>query len=182
MAFISSDGDQAIYFRPEIGNTFLIGSEDPPCDPQVWVERPDAFNRSITTAQWEAQVYRLARRIQHFGIPHQKRGVVDLYDVSDDWIPIYDCSSLPGFYMAIGTSGNQFKNAAGVAHLMATLIDSCENGHDHDAAPVQLRTRHTDQVLDLAAFSRNRRFNPSRASRSTAERRRLFSAARAQAW
>ena len=28
-------------------------------------------------------------------------------DVSDDWIPIYDQSSLPGYYMAIGTSGNQ---------------------------------------------------------------------------
>ena len=27
------------------------------------------------------------------------KGVVSLYDVTDDWIPIYDKSSLPGFYM-----------------------------------------------------------------------------------
>ena len=48
------------------------------------------------------------------------KGVVALYDVSDDWIPIYDKSSLPGFYMAVGTSGNQFKNAP-VAGMMMNL-------------------------------------------------------------
>jgi sarcosine oxidase, subunit beta len=31
-----------------------------------------------------------------------------------------------GFYMAIGTSGNQFKNAAAVGRLMAELIEACE--------------------------------------------------------
>jgi sarcosine oxidase subunit beta len=30
----SSDGDSAIYFRPEVGNTILVGSEDPDCDKQ----------------------------------------------------------------------------------------------------------------------------------------------------
>ena len=38
-------------------------------------------------------------------------GVVELYDAATDWIPIYDKSALPGFYMACGTSGNQYKNA-----------------------------------------------------------------------
>ena len=74
---------------------------------------------------------------------HALRGVVDLYDVSDDWIPIYDKSSLPGFYMAVGTSGNQFKNAGGVGHLMAELIDACENGWDHDTTPVVVKARFT---------------------------------------
>ncbi|GAB5469420.1 MAG: hypothetical protein Kilf2KO_24500 [Rhodospirillales bacterium] len=37
--------------------------------------------------------------------------MVDLYDASTDWISIYDKSALPGFYMACGTSGNQYKNA-----------------------------------------------------------------------
>ena len=44
-------------------------------------------------------------------VPTHLRGVVDLYDVSDDSMPIYNKSDLPGFYMAVGTSGNQFKNA-----------------------------------------------------------------------
>ena len=39
-------------------------------------------------------------------MPSEKRGVVDLYDVSDDWIPIYDRTDLDGFYVAIGSSGN----------------------------------------------------------------------------
>src|SRR5439155_8087922 len=41
--FHVSDGDNAIYFRPETGNSILIGSEDPPCVPQDWVEDPDEF-------------------------------------------------------------------------------------------------------------------------------------------
>ena len=91
-----SDGDNAIYFRPETGNNILIGSEDPDCDPQEWIENPDDFNRSITRDQWEAQVYRCARRIPSLPIPHEMKGVVDLYDCSDDWIPLYDKSDLPG--------------------------------------------------------------------------------------
>ena len=35
------DGDTGIYFRPESGDNILIGSEDPDCDPQDWVEDPD---------------------------------------------------------------------------------------------------------------------------------------------
>jgi sarcosine oxidase subunit beta len=158
--FHVSDGDQAIYFRPEIGNTFLVGSEDPDCDPHVWVDTPDDYDRRVTHAQWEAQVYRLARRVPSLQISRTPRGVVDLYDVSDDWIPIYDKSSLPGFYMAVGTSGNQFKNAAGVGHMMAGLIDACENGHDHDASPVTVSARFTKVDLNVGFYSRNREFNP----------------------
>ena len=29
------------------------------------------------------------------------------YDASEDWTPIYDKSKLNGYFMAIGTSGNQ---------------------------------------------------------------------------
>jgi sarcosine oxidase, subunit beta len=157
--FHISDGDQAIYFRPELGDSFLVGSEDPDCDPRVWVEAPDEYERHVTRAQWEAQVYRLARRVPAVKPSHALRGVVDLYDVSDDWIPIYDKSSLPGFYMAVGTSGNQFKNAGGVGHLMAELIDACENGCDHDTTPVVVKARFTGTDLGAGFYSRNRTFN-----------------------
>jgi sarcosine oxidase subunit beta len=50
-------------------------------------------------------------------------GIVAMYDVSDDWIPIYDKSSLPGYYMAIGTSGNQFKCTGPAGYLMASIIE-----------------------------------------------------------
>jgi sarcosine oxidase subunit beta len=156
----TSDGVTGIYFRPESGNHILIGSEDPECDPQVWVDDPDNYDRGVTEAQWEAQVYRLARRIPTLRIPHERKGVVDLYDVSDDWIPIYDKSDLPGFYMAIGTSGNQFKNAPVVAHLMAELIDRVEHGHDHDQEPVRVRARYSEIELDAGFYSRLREINP----------------------
>ncbi|MBK8906133.1 MAG: hypothetical protein IPM53_33450 [Anaerolineaceae bacterium] len=55
--------------------------------------------------------------------------------------PIYDQSDLPGFYLAVGTSGNQFKNAAGAGHLMAGLIDAVEKGQHHDVDPISPETR-----------------------------------------
>jgi sarcosine oxidase, subunit beta len=153
----TSDGDLGIYFRPEIGNHILVGSEDPKCDDREWVEDPDGYGRTVTERQWEAQVYRLARRIPSLPIPNERKGVVDLYDVSDDWIPIYDRSSLPGFYMAIGSSGNQFKTAPVAGVLMAELIDRVERGHDHAEQPVQVACRYCDgELLDAAFYSRNR--------------------------
>jgi sarcosine oxidase subunit beta len=154
-----SDADSGIYFRPETGENILVGSEDPACDERQWVDDPDQYDRGVTQLQWERQVYRLARRLPTLGIPNDRRGVVDLYDVSDDWIPVYDRSDLDGFYMAIGTSGNQFKNAPVVGQLMAELIDRVENGHDHDADPVRFRTVHTDLELDVGFYSRRREIN-----------------------
>ena len=49
-----------------------------------------------------------------------------LYDASDDWVPIYDKSSLPGFYMACATSGNQFKNAPLAGQFLRALVDAVE--------------------------------------------------------
>ena len=159
--FHTSDGDNYIYFRPETGNTILIGSEDPLCDPKEWIEDPDNYNNEVTESQWRAQVYRCARRIPDVKIPSRTSGVVDLYDVSDDWIPIYDKSALRGFYMAIGSSGNQFKNAPVAGHCMAELIDACEKGHDHDANPLKVKTVYTGLELNMGFYSRNREINPN---------------------
>lgn len=153
---VISDGDQAGYHRPETGNLILVGSEDPECDPQEWIDDPDHFHRDITDDQFMAQVCRLGKRMPTLPIPNQKQGIVDLYDVSDDWIPIYDKSDLPGFYLAVGTSGNQYKNGPGVGRLMADLIDACENGRDHDRDPVKVDLKHVDFSLNTTIFSRNR--------------------------
>ena len=68
----------------------------------------------------------------------------------------YDKSDLAGFYLAIGTSGNQFKNAPVVGRLMAELIDSCENGYDHDRKPLKLTGSYTGHVLNAGFYSRLR--------------------------
>jgi len=158
---MTSDSDVGVYFRPGSGNSITLGSTDPACDPKTWVDDPDSCHREITESQWNAQVYRLARRLPDMPIPHRAQGVVDMYDVADDWIPIYDKSSLPGFYMAIGTSGHQFKNAGAVATLMADLVVACEGGLDHDHNPLQHHMPYTRRVLDTAAFSRLRAVNRS---------------------
>ena len=80
--------------------------------------------------------------------------------MTEDWIPIYDRSSLPGFYLAVGTSGNQFKNASGVGHLMAELILAVEAGHDHDTDPVHVEMGFTGLELDLGFYSRHRQTHP----------------------
>ncbi len=156
---VMSDTDIGIYIRPEIGNKITVGSTDPACDPKTWVEDPDDFNREITASQWNTQVFRLARRTPDLPIPNMSQGVVDLYDVADDWIPIYDKSNLEGFYMAVGTSGHQFKNAGAVGALMADLIDTIEGGKDHDNNPVQHKCRYTGKTINTGAFSRLRKIN-----------------------
>ena len=158
------DDDAGTYFRPEVGNHILVGSQDPECDPQVWVEDPDDYDTEISTDQWRNQVFRLARRLPELGVPSEKKGVVDLYDVSDDWIPIYDKTDLDGFYLAIGTSGNQFKNASVAAFCLTELIKAVEAGHDHDADPVTVKQRYTGLELDMAAYSRNRKINTDSSS------------------
>lgn len=155
----TSDGDVGLYFRPEVGNMILIGSEDPECDHKEWIADPDDFNRQITDAQYKAQVYRLAKRIPSLGIPSKQQGVVDLYDCSDDWIPIYDKSDLGGFYMAVGTSGNQYKNAPVVGAMMAEMIEKIEAGHDHDNDPIQYTLPHTGLTIDSGFYSRLREIN-----------------------
>jgi len=156
---VMSDSDTSAYLRPEHGNHILIGSEDPACDEQEWVD-PDDFNRDFTD-QAHTIALRAAQRIPELPIPNRMKGVVELYDVTDDWIPIYDKSELPGFYMAVGTSGNQFKNAPIVGELMAELIEACESGHDHDADPVPFHLRHIDRTVSIGFYSRRREINPN---------------------
>jgi sarcosine oxidase subunit beta len=158
--YTTSDIENGIYFRPEVGNLILVGGADSPCDPMEWVEDPDEYHRLITDERWKAQTYRLAKRFKDMHLPSQPQGVVDLYDVSDDWIPIYDKSNLKGYYMAIGTSGNQFKNAGPVGHMMAELIDQCEQGYDHDRNPLTVTARYTGLELEVGFFSRLRTINP----------------------
>ena len=154
----SSDSDIAAYWRPEVGNHILSGTEDPECDPQEWIEDPDVFNRELTD-QARAQTMRLAQRIPGMRIPTRIQGVVDLYDVSDDWIPIYDKSDLPGFYLAVGTSGNQYKNAPVVGKMMAELIEQCEKGRDHDIDPIVFHLEKTGHDVNMKFYSRLREIN-----------------------
>ncbi len=158
--FVYSDSDISTYARSEVGGNILLGSEDPECDTQEWVEDPDNYNTEFTD-QNKTLAMRFAQRLPSLGIPEQAKGVVALYDVTEDWIPIYDKSDLPGFYMACGTSGNQFKNAPVAGKMMTAIIEACENGHDHDEDPIMFELENIGHTISLGTFSRNREINPN---------------------
>ena len=153
---VVTDGDLGTYFRSHFGGQLIVGSAEPACDALHWIDDPDVFEAQPTAQAWDAQVLRLARRIPSLGMPSRPVGFAALYDVADDWIPVYDRTSLAGFYVAIGTSGNQFKNAPVVGRFMAALVHACENGHDHDSDPVLFSGHFTKNEINLGHYSRLR--------------------------
>jgi sarcosine oxidase subunit beta len=156
-----ADLDLGTYFRGSPGGGLLIGGTEPACDPLQWLDDADVYDANPTQAIYKAQIYRVARRLPGLAVPDSPRGIAGVYDVSDDWIPIYDKTALPGYYVAIGTSGNQFKNAPVVGRFMAEIIGASEAGHDHDVEPVTVKLARTGHVIDLGHYSRTRPINTS---------------------
>ena len=156
---VIGDLDLGIYVRSAPGGFMLVGGTEPECDELDWVDDPDSVSFHCTKAVHDRQMIRASRRFPKLGIPNIPKGTVGVYDVSADWVPIYDKTSLPGYYVAIGTSGNQFKNAPVVGQIMATLITAGESGVDHDQEPVAFSCPHTGNRLSISAFSRRRKPN-----------------------
>jgi sarcosine oxidase, subunit beta len=150
---VVNDADLGTYFRPHPGGTILIGGVEPECDPLVWIDDPESYDPLPTVECFEAQTLRCARRVPDLEVPARPSGLAALYDVTPDWVPVYDRTSLDGFYVAIGTSGNQFKNAPLVGRLMRAVIEA---GPAHDATPVRYRCEMTGQEIDLGHYSRHR--------------------------
>lgn len=153
------DIDLGTYMRPGPQQAWVVGGTEPECDPFDWVDDPDEVDQHVSVARYEAQVTRAARRLPELRVPNRPAGVVGVYDVADDWTPIYDRTDAPGFYVAMGTSGNQFKNGPLVGCFLAAIVDACESGTDHDQEPVTFVGQHTGLRIDLGAFSRKRPVN-----------------------
>lgn len=151
---IVSDNDIAAYIKPGSGGHLMIGSENPPCDAPEEVD-PDDFSRDLSDRAL-TYAYRYSQRLPELGVSQHPVGVADIYDASDDWLPIYDRTDVDGYFLAIGTSGNQFKNAMVAGRLMSELIDYCAAGNDHDSTPFQFPLQHVDHTLNTATFSRKR--------------------------
>ena len=156
---IIGDLDLGIYMRSTPTGSTLIGGTEPECDQLDWVDDVEAVNLNRTKELFEAQVTRAARRLPALKIPNSPSGIAGVYDVAADWTPIYDRTDLVGFFVAIGTSGNQFKNAPMVGKLMTELIEAVRAGKDHDIDPVKVRAERTGNEINLGAFSRKRAFN-----------------------
>ena len=156
---IVGDLDLGIYMRSTPHGATLIGGTEPECDELEWVDEVDSVNLNRTSSRFEAQVTRAARRFPALTITNTPSGIAGVYDVASDWTPIYDRTELDGFFVAIGTSGNQFKNAPMVGKLMSTLIEGVMSGQDHDRDPIKVPCAYTAHEINLGAFSRKRLFN-----------------------
>lgn len=151
-----ADLDLGTYIRAAGGDGIMVGGTEPECDPLEWLDNPDDANMDPTVSRFVAQVTRASRRLPGLPVPNRPRGVAGVYDVATDWTPIYDRTSEPGFYVAMGTSGNQFKNAPVAGQLMAALIQAVEKGHDHDHDPLVFVGRRTGNPIDVGTYSRLR--------------------------
>ena len=153
-----ADTDTGIYFRPEVGGKILMGTTEPECDhPLEYIADPDDVNPSLTDNHTN-YMWRLALRIPDIELPRSNdtQGIVACYDVTEDWTPIYDKSRLGGYYMAIGTSGNQFKNAGVAGALMTELIEGTENNSWDSDAGWDFHLKHTLNSVNASVFSRKR--------------------------
>ncbi|MDQ1688277.1 MAG: hypothetical protein QOK42_1252 [Frankiaceae bacterium] len=153
---VIGDLDLGTYLRGAPGDGLLVGGTEPECDGFDWVDDPDGANPHPTVPVFTSQVTRAARRFPELGVPGAPKGLAGVYDVSSDWTPIYDRTELDGFYVAIGTSGNQFKNAPLVGRFMAAIVDATVAGRDHDHDPVHHHAEHTGHLINLGSFSRRR--------------------------
>ncbi len=154
-----ADPDLGVYVKPGLAGRVLVGGTEPACDPLEWLDDPDAVNPRVTRQVYDTQVTRAARRLPTLQVPNRPTGIAGVYDAADDWTPIYDRTDADGFFVAMGTSGNQFKNAPLAGRFMTAIIEAVESGHDHDAEPVRYHGEHTGVTIDLGAFSRKRERN-----------------------
>jgi glycine/D-amino acid oxidase-like deaminating enzyme len=152
-----ADHDLGYYLRPELSGTLLVGGTEPACDELDWVVgEVDAVNMNRTAELFEKQVTRAARRFPQLAIPPRPTGVVGVYDVATDWTPIYDKTAAAGFFVAIGTSGNQFKNGPIIGEFMRAVIEAEAAGRDHDKTPAVYRGPASGREIDLGFYSRLR--------------------------
>lgn len=156
---VVADLDLGTYFRSTPSGNILVGGTEPACDDLQWLDDPDHVHNRPTAEVYRAQSYRFARRVPGVGVPNAPRGIVGVYDVATDWVPIYDRTSLSGFFVAIGTSGNQFKNAPVIGEILGAIITAEASSIDHDSTPVHLTLSDTGHTIDLGQYSRLR--NPA---------------------
>ena len=67
---------------------------------------------------------RLARRVPEFGVPHRPVGLAALYDVADDWVPIYDKSTCPASSWRAARAATSSRTRRSPGMFMAAIIDA----------------------------------------------------------
>ena len=116
-------GDPAnrMSFRPDSGDTTLIGAREDPVHRDSYTQTPDAevVVESLT---------RLAKRVPKMEEAGWDGGWAGLFTITPDWHPVLD--RVPGYdnvYVAAGFSGHGFKLSPAIGRAMAEMIVNGES-------------------------------------------------------
>jgi len=130
--------------------------------PLEWIDSPDDSNPAVTATSYANQSTRAARRLSTLRVPSRPKGVAGVYDVAQDWTPIYD---RPNWRVLRG-DGYERQSVQERATRWSILGDADRTrrgGDDHDSEPLRYVGEHTGNVINLGAFSRQRAINASSA-------------------
>lgn len=153
------DPDLGIAFRPDGTEDLHLSSIEPECDPLHWAADPWLDDPRPTRGEFELRALRAARRLPELTVPSRVRGTSALYDVSPDWVPLLGRTRLPGFLVACGTSGNSFKTAPAIAHVMRAMVEATLRDEE---PPAEVALPATGTVISTAAFDPMRSPGPAR--------------------
>ncbi len=108
------------YVKPELGALTVTGSltDDETQHPMD----PELLGGGVSFEEAALALERTSRSFPPLAEGEYQRGYAGAFDITPDWMPILDESSLRGFYIAVGFSGHGFKLAPAVGDLMAELI------------------------------------------------------------
>jgi sarcosine oxidase subunit beta len=108
-----------IYTRPEAGGLTLVGPLESEVEDRA---DPDRYNEGVTFEETADAMERAVHRFPVMENAELARGYSGCFDVSPDWHPILDESSVRGFYVAVGFSGHGFKLSPAVGDMVARLV------------------------------------------------------------
>lgn len=108
------------YARPETGGLSLTGSLTD--DETQHPVDPEALGSAPGLDEAAAVMERTTRAIPRLADARYRRGWAGAFDITPDWMPIIDETSVRGLYVAAGMSGHGFKLAPAVGEMMAALI------------------------------------------------------------
>ncbi len=108
------------YVRPETGNLTLTGSltddeTEHPMDPEL-------LGSETGLDEATPVLERTGRALPRLAEARYRHGYAGAFDITPDWMPILDETSVRGLWVAAGMSGHGFKLSPAVGEMLAALI------------------------------------------------------------
>jgi glycine/D-amino acid oxidase-like deaminating enzyme len=108
------------FLRPETGGLTLTGFLD--ADEPNHPLDPEALGSDVSFDEVARIMERASRCMPALGEARYQRGYAGAFDITPDWMPVLDQTSVRGLYVAAGMSGHGFKLSPAVGRMMADLI------------------------------------------------------------